>query len=56
MKLSEKQLDQLAEDLILFNDHFSIFEKRIKWPKKTSFEKKLKFFNSIYQSCKVSTN
>ena len=56
MKLSEKQLDQLAEDLILFNDHFLIFEKNIKWPKKTSFEKKLKFFNSSYQYCKESTN
>ena len=56
MKLSEKQLDQMAEDLILFNEHFLIFEKQIKWPQKTSFEKKLKFFNSIYQSCKVSTH
>ena len=29
------------------------FEKKINFPKNTSFDKKLRLFNSLYQTCKV---
>tara|TARA_R100001082_G_scaffold90986_1_gene57616 strand:+ start:213 stop:431 length:219 start_codon:yes stop_codon:yes gene_type:complete len=53
MKLTEKELDLIASDLLIYHEHFLIFEKKIKFPKNTSFEKKLRLFNSIYQTCKV---
>ena len=53
MKLTEKQIDLMADDLLIYHEHFLIFEKKIKFPKNTSFEKKLRFFNSIYHTCNV---
>ena len=53
MKLSEKELDLMASDLLIYHEHFLIFEKKIKFPKNTSFDKKLRLFNSIYHTCKV---
>ena len=53
MKLSERELDLMASDILIYHEHFLIFEKKIKFPKKTSFEQKLRLFNSIYQTCKV---
>jgi hypothetical protein len=53
MKLTEKELDLMADDLLIWHEHFLIFEKKIKLPKKTSFEQKLRIFNSVYQTCKV---
>jgi hypothetical protein len=53
MKLTEKELDLMANDLLIYHEHFLIFEKKIKFPKNTSFEKKLRFFNSIYHTCNV---
>ena len=53
MKLTEKQIDLMANDLIIYHEHFSIFEKTINFPKNTSFEKKLRLFNSIHHTCKV---
>ena len=53
MKLTEKQIDLMANDLLIYHEHFLIFEKKIKFPKNTSFEKKLRLFNSIYHTCNV---
>tara|TARA_B100000287_G_C20268529_1_gene636996 strand:- start:164 stop:349 length:186 start_codon:yes stop_codon:yes gene_type:complete len=53
MKLTEKQIDLMADDLLIYHEHFLIFEKKINFPKNTSFDKKLRFFNSIYHTCKV---
>ena len=53
MKLTEKELDLIANDLLIYHEHFLIFEKKINFPKKTSFDKKLRLFNSIYHTCKV---
>tara|TARA_R100001015_G_C4593412_1_gene148748 strand:- start:130 stop:345 length:216 start_codon:yes stop_codon:yes gene_type:complete len=53
MKLSERELDLMASDLLIYHEHFLIFEKKTKFPKNTSFEKKLRLFNSIYHTCKV---
>ena len=53
MKLTERELDLMANDLLIYHEHFLIFEKKIKFPKNTSFDKKLRLFNSIYQTCKV---
>ena len=53
MKLTEKELDLMANDLLIYHEHFLIFEKKIKFPKNTSFEKKLRLFNSIYHTCNV---
>ena len=53
MKLNEKELDLMANDLLIYHEHFLIFEKKIKFPKNTSFEKKLRLFNSIYHTCNV---
>ena len=53
MKLTEKELDLMASDILIYHEHFLIFEKKIKFPKNTSFDKKLKLFNSIYHTCKV---
>ena len=53
MKLSERELDLMVSDILIYHEHFLIFEKKIKFPKNTSFEKKLRLFNSIYQTCKV---
>ena len=53
MKLSERELYLMASDILIYHEHFLIFEKKIKFPKNTSFEKKLRLFNSIYQTCKV---
>ena len=53
MKLTEKQIDLMANDLIIYHEHFLIFEKKINFPKNTSFDKKLRLFNSIYHTCKV---
>ena len=53
MKLTEKELDLMANDLLIYHEHFLIFEKKIKFPKNTSFDKKLRLFNSIYHTCKV---
>mgnify|MGYP003137052389 CR=1 FL=1 len=53
MKLTEKELDLMANDILIYHEHFLIFEKKIKFPKNTSFDKKLRLFNSIYQTCKV---
>jgi len=53
MKLTEKELDLMASDILIYHEHFLIFEKKIKFPKNTSFDKKLRLFNSIYQTCKV---
>ena len=53
MKLTEKELDLMADDLLIWHEHFLIFEKKFKLPKKTSFEQKLRIFNSIYHTCKV---
>ena len=53
MKLSERELDLMASDILIYHEHFLIFEKKINFPKKTSFEKKLRLFNSIYQTCEV---
>ena len=53
MKLSERELNLIASDILIYHEHFLIFEKKIKFPKNTSFEKKLRLFNSIYQTCKV---
>jgi len=53
MKLTEKELDLMASDLLIYHEHFLIFEKKIKFPKNTSFEKKLRLFNSIYHTCNV---
>ena len=53
MKLTEKELDLIASDILIYHEHFLIFEKKINFPKNTSFDKKLRLFNSIYQTCKV---
>ena len=53
MKLTEKEIDLMANDLIIYHEHFLIFEKKINFPKNTSFDKKLRLFNSIYHTCKV---
>ena len=53
MKLTNQELDLMASDLLIYHEHFLIFEKKIKFPKNTSFDKKLRLFNSIYQTCKV---
>ena len=53
MKLTEKEIDLMANDLIIYHEHFLIFEKKINFPKNTSFDKKLRFFNSIYHTCNV---
>ena len=53
MKLTEKELDLMASDILIYHEHFLIFEKKINFPKNTSFEQKLRLFNSIYQTCKV---
>lgn len=53
MKLTEKELDLMANDLLIYHEHFLIFEKKIKFPKNTSFEIKLRLFNSIYHTCNV---
>jgi len=53
MKLTEKELDLMANDLLIYHEHFLIFEKKINFPKKTSFEQKLRLFNSIYHTCNV---
>ena len=53
MKLSERELDLMASDILIYHEHFLIFEKKINFPKNTSFDKKLRLFNSIYQTCKV---
>ena len=53
MKLTEKELDLIASDILIYHEHFLIFEKKINFPKNTSFDKKLRLFNSIYQTCEV---
>ena len=53
MKLTERELDLMADDLLIYHKHFLIFEKKVKWSKNTSFEKKLRLFNSIYHTCNV---
>ena len=53
MKLTEKELDLMVSDILIYHEHFLIFEKKINFPKKTSFEQKLRLFNSIYQTCEV---
>ena len=53
MKLTEKELDLMASDILIYHEHFLIFEKKTKFPKNTSFEQKLRLFNSIYQTCEV---
>ena len=53
MKLNERELDLMASDILIYHKHFLIFEKKFKLPKNTSFEQKLRLFNSIYQTCKV---
>ena len=53
MKLTEKELDLMVDDLLIYHKHFLIFEKKINFPKKTSFEQKLRLFNSIYKTCEV---
>tara|TARA_B100001029_G_C14864669_1_gene341024 strand:+ start:437 stop:646 length:210 start_codon:yes stop_codon:yes gene_type:complete len=53
MKLTEKELDLMADDLLIYHEHFLIFEKKINFPKNTSFAKKLRLFNSIYHTCNV---
>ena len=53
MKLTEKEIDLIASDILIYHEHFLIFEKKINFPKNTSFDKKLRLFNSIYQTCKV---
>ena len=53
MKLTEKELDLMASDLLIYHEHFLIFEKKINFPKNTSFDKKLRLFNSIYHTCEV---
>ena len=53
MKLTEKEIDLMADDLLIYHEHFLLFEKKINFPKNTSFDKKLRLFNSIYQTCKV---
>jgi len=52
MKLTEKELYLMASDILIYHEHFLIFEKKFKLPKKTSFEQKLRLFNSIYHTCK----
>ena len=53
MKLTEKELDLMASDILIYHEHYLIFEKKTKFPKNTSFEQKLRLFNSIYQTCNV---
>ena len=54
MKLSEKQIDLMAQELIIESRHFEIFDKSIfKENIGLSFEQKLKMFYSIYHTCKV---
>ena len=47
MKLSEKELDLMASDLLIYHEHFLIFEKKIKFPKNTSFDKKLRLLKLL---------
>ncbi len=52
MKLSKKQIDLMAQELIIELRHFEIFEKSIfKKNIGLSFEQKLKMFYSIYHRC-----
>jgi hypothetical protein len=37
MKLTEKELDLMANDLLIYHEHFLIFEKKIKCLKKYKF-------------------
>ena len=54
MKLTEKQIDLMAQELIIESKHFEIFDKSIfKENIGLSFEQKLKMFYSIYHTCKV---
>ena len=58
MKLTEKQIDLLAQELIIETKHFAIFEKKIglnlfEDDHQLSFEQRLKMFYSIYHTCKV---
>ena len=54
MKLSEKQIDLMAQELIIESRHFEIFDKSIfKENIGLSFEQKLKMFYRIYHTCKV---
>ena len=54
MKLSEKQIDLMAQELIIESRHFEIFDKSIfKENIGLSFEQKLKMFYSIYHTCNV---
>ena len=54
MKLTEKQIDLMAQELIIESKHFEIFDKSIfKENIGLSFEQKLKMFYSIYHTCNV---
>lgn len=54
MKLTESQIDLMAQELIIESKHFEIFDKSIfKENIGLSFEQKLKMFYSIYHTCKV---
>lgn len=54
MKLTEKQMDLIVQDLILDITHFQLFEKRTDLNLKgLSFSDKRKIFTSLYHTCKV---
>jgi len=54
MKLTEKQIDLMAQELIIESKHYEIFDKSVfKENISLSFEQRLKMFYSIYHTCKV---
>ena len=53
-KLTEFQLEKMANDLVIDYQHFLIFEAHKKEELKgLSFEEKRDIFNSIYHTCRV---